>query len=278
MSVFPLMAAKLAGVPIRIAHNHSTAGNGEFKTIAKYLLRPYSKVFATHFFACSAYAGKWLFGKSCFDRGEVRVIPNAIDMGKYVFDPQKRQRIRKLFGLEGKFVVGHVGRFVYQKNHKFLIDIFNEIHKDNCNSVLLLIGEGPLTDEVQKKVDRLQLSDAVIFLGVRNDVQDILQAMDVFVFPSHYEGLGMVLIESQVSGLQSFASAGAVPFEAKISDQLEFIGLNQSAQNWAKEIMAKSESYQYNRLVLPYPMDVSKYNIFQAKSQLEDFYLTVLPK
>lgn len=130
LSVFPLYAAKKAGVPVRIAHNHSTAGKGETKkNIMKYMLRPFAKVNATHYAACSRYAGEWLFGKKSMEKGEVTIFNNAIDLDKFRYNEKVRNEVRKELGLEGKFVVGHVGRFCYQKNHSFLIDVFDEVCK-----------------------------------------------------------------------------------------------------------------------------------------------------
>ncbi|MBP3760865.1 MAG: glycosyltransferase, partial [Ruminococcus sp.] len=168
MSVFSLAVAKVCGVPVRICHGHNTACKGETKkNIMKYMLRPFSKTFATHYFACSDYAGKWLYGRNIIKSKKYHVIPNAIDTEKYRFNPEIRDEVRCSLGIEDKFVIGHIGRFVYQKNHDFLIDIFNEVHKQNHNAVLLLIGEGILLDDVKSKVHRPGLDNAVMFLGVR---------------------------------------------------------------------------------------------------------------
>ena len=145
LSVFPLFAAKLAGVPVRIAHSHSTSNKKEWKkNILKNILRPFSKVFATDYFACSEYAGRWLFGNKTFEEGKVTIIKNAIDVDKFKYNEEIRNKIRKQLNVEEKFVIGHVGRFMEQKNHEFLIDIFNKIHMKRKESILLLIGDGPL--------------------------------------------------------------------------------------------------------------------------------------
>lgn len=156
LSVFPLYAAKKAGVPVRIAHNHSTAAPGEWKkNILKYTLRPFAKVYATHYAACSRYAGEWLFGKRSMERGEVTIFNNAIDLDKFKYDENVRIEVRKELGLEGKFVIGHVGRFCYQKNQEFLIDVFEEVYKQNPNAVLLLIGDGPDREKIEEKIRKL---------------------------------------------------------------------------------------------------------------------------
>lgn len=153
LSVFSLYAAKKAGVPVRIAHNHSTAAKGEIKkNLLKYTLRPFAKVYATHYAACSKYAGEWLFGKKAVECGQVTIFNNAIDLNKFKYDEDVRREVRKELGVEDKFVIGHVGRFCYQKNQEFVIDIFVEVYKKNPNAVLLMIGDGPDRAKIEKKV------------------------------------------------------------------------------------------------------------------------------
>ena len=156
LSVFPLFAAWIARVPNRIAHNHATAAKGEFKrNIMKYSLRPFSKVFATHYVACSKYAGEWLFGKKAMRDGKVTIFNNAIDIDKFKFDPVVRKEVRQELGVEGKFVIGHVGRFCYAKNHEFLIDIFEKVLKKRPDAVLMLVGDGPDREKIEEKVKKL---------------------------------------------------------------------------------------------------------------------------
>jgi glycosyltransferase involved in cell wall biosynthesis len=183
-----------------------------------------------------------MFGEKCFAAGEVHVIPNAIDPGKYAFSIDDRQSVIKELELENKFVVGHVGRFAYQKNHLFLVDIFYEIYKQNSNAVLLLVGAGKLEASIRKKVDKLGLTQHVLFMGIRNDVPKLLQAMDVFIFPSTYEGLGVVLIEAQAAGLKCYASETGIPKEAKITNLLEFISLSSGAQVWAETVLSNKDT------------------------------------
>ena len=173
LSVFPLYAAKKAGVPIRISHSHSTSNPKEWKrNLIKNILRPFSKRYATDYFACSELAGRYLFGNKAFDHGKVKIIHNAIDIEKFKFDEVTRKKLRKGFGIkDSTIVIGHVGRFVQQKNHTFLVDVFNEYYKKNPDSKLLLVGSGPLEDEIKKKVERLGLKDSVLFLGQRDDIQ-----------------------------------------------------------------------------------------------------------
>ena len=202
LSVFTLFTAWLAKIKVRIAHSHSTTNKKEWKkNLIKNILRPFSKVFATDYFACSELAGRWLFGNRTFNKGKVTIINNAIEVDKFLFNEEVRNQMRKELNIEDKFVIGHVGRFVEQKNHTFLIDIFYEVQKERPNSILLLVGDGPLYNMIYQKVERLGILDKVIFAGVYNDVSKFYNAMDMFVFPSLYEGLGMVLVEAQINGL-----------------------------------------------------------------------------
>ena len=208
LSVFPLYAAKKAGVPIRISHSHSTSNPKEWKrNLIKNILRPFSKRYATDYFACSEVAGRYLFGNKAFDRGEVKIIHNAIDVEKFKFDEVARKKLRKEFGIkDSTVVIGHVGRFVQQKNHTFLVDVFNEYHKKNLDSKLLLVGSGPLEDEIKKKVERLGFKDSVLFLGQRDDINKLYSVMDIFCLPSLYEGLPVVGVEAQAAGLPTIFS------------------------------------------------------------------------
>ena len=203
LSVFPLYAAKKAGVPVRISHSHSTSNIKEWKrNLIKNLLRPFSKRYATDYFACSELAGRYLFGNKAFDRGEVKIIHNAIDIDKFRFDEVARKKLRKEFGIkDSTIVIGHVGRFVQQKNHTFLVDVFKEYHEKNSDSKLLLVGSGPLENKIKKKVEKLGLKNSVLFLGQRDDINKLYSVMDIFCLPSLYEGLPVVGVEAQATGL-----------------------------------------------------------------------------
>ena len=191
LSVFPLRIAKKAKIPVRIAHSHTTSNKKEWKrNLIKNILRPLSKLYANNYFACTEYAGKWLFGKKVVERKELNVINNAIDLKKFEFNENTREDLRKELGIkEDVLVIGHVGRFMKQKNHDFLIDIFNELIKKNDNSILILIGQGPLLNDMKQKVRDLKIEDKVKFMGQVTDVEKYYNIMDVFLFPSIYEGL-----------------------------------------------------------------------------------------
>ena len=238
MSVFSLAVAKKCGVPVRICHGHNTAAPGEGKkNIMKYMLRPFSKIFATHYFACSEYAGKWLFGEKAFKSGKVTILRNAIDLKEFQFSQEYRDAVRKELGIENKFVIGHIGRFVYQKNHEFLLEIFGEILKIRPDSVLLLIGEGPLEENIKQKAKEFP-KGTIKFLGIRNDTYRLYSAFDVFCLPSRYEGLPVVGVEAQANGLPCVFS-DAMTREVKLLETVTFLNINEPAKTWAMIPMKK---------------------------------------
>lgn len=272
LSVFSLFAAKCAGVPIRIAHSHSTSNKKEWKkTLIKNVLRPFSKMYATNYMCCSELAGRWLFGNKGYDKGNVYLLNNAIDLDKFKYDKDERQKIRKELNIDDDtFVIGHIGRFVRQKNHDFLIDVFNEVHKIKENSILLLVGQGPLVDEMKTKVENLGLEDCVKFIGQRADVPRLYQAFDYFLFPSLYEGLGMVAIEAQCSGLPCLCST-EVPVIAKATNNINFLNLDEDLLKWRDEILDSSKDYVRTDC----SKEVSKYgyNIKEEAKKLENKYI-----
>lgn len=237
LSVFPLYAARRAKAKVRICHNHTTAHKGEgAKTILKYLLRPLNKCFATDYFACGEYAGRWMYGNKCFEAGEVYVMPNAVETERFRYNMITRISMRMKMDVTDKFVVGHIGRFMYQKNHDFLVDIFKEVHRRRPNAVLLLIGEGELEPRIREKVKSLGLTEAVIFYGTSQDTSKLYQVMDVFCLPSFYEGLPVVAVEAQMNGLCVISSDHVTP-EIALLENYRQISLKASASVWAKEIL-----------------------------------------
>ena len=270
LSVFPLFAAKKAGVPVRIAHNLSTAAKGETKkNILKYILRPFSKVFATHYVACSEYAGEWLFGKKAMKSGKVTIFNNAIDLNKFKFDEKVRNEVRKELGIEDKFVIGHVGRLCFQKNQEFLIDVFEEVHRRNPNSVLLLIGDG---EDKEKIENRIKGMSGVFLLGNRTDVYRLYQAMDVFVLPSKYEGLPVVGIETQALGLPCILS-DRITSETKISTNVCFLSIDKGVNIWADEILKHKNN---NRKKTADDIRENGFDISQQGNKLVDYYFELI--
>lgn len=203
MNMVVLKIAKKCGIPIRIAHSHNTQHLTNNKI--KFAINEYARLniskYATHFFACSEKAGRWLFGDKAVNNGKVTVIYNAIELEEFTFKQLKRDFLRDALDLKNNFVIGHIGRFDYQKNHLFLLDVFNETLKLTENVKLLLIGDGHLRDEIITKIKKLGIEDKVIMMGVRSDINDLLNVFDVFILPSVFEGLGTVVIEAQANGL-----------------------------------------------------------------------------
>lgn len=243
LSVFSLFPAWLAGAKQRILHNHSTAVKQEGKrSLMKHILRPIAPLFANRYAACSILAGDWMYGKEWMAKGEVKIIRNAINLKKYAFSQELRKRYRQEFGFsDDDLVIGHVGRFMFQKNHRFLLQIFYEISKCKENAKLLLVGDGELRSEIEKKVYDMGIDKKVLFLGLREDVQAIYNAMDMFVLPSWYEGLPVVSVEAQANGLRCVFSTN-VTSESKLTGSAEFMDLAAGVSNWAMHILQGNNS------------------------------------
>ena len=231
LSVFPLRAATITGVPVRIAHSHATMGKGEAKrNLIKMILRPLSNVYSTNRVACSNYAGNWLFGKNAL----FSVIPNAIDLNKFLFNAEIRKAVRHAWGVnEECCVVGNLGRMENTKNQSFLIDAFAKLHAEFENSILVIAGCGSLQKTLERKVCDLGLEQSVFFLGQVDNVGDLYQGMDVFALPSLYEGFGMALLEAQVSGIPCVTSNRVSP-EVVLSDNCKLLPLEDGATAWAR--------------------------------------------
>lgn len=272
LSVFPLYAAKKVGVPVRIAHSHSTTNKKEWKkNLLKQVLRPFSKKYATNYMCCSELAGRWLFGDKAYDEGKVYLLNNAIDLDKFKYDKKIRDKKRKELGIkEDTIVIGHIGRFVAQKNHTFLIDIFNQFHKKEKNSILLLAGQGPLQEEIKNKVRELGLDDSVRFLGQRNDANELYQAFDVFLLPSLYEGLPVVGVEAQASGLLCFFSDDMTK-ETKVLDSTVFMSLSNTSEEWTGEILTNLKDYK--RINTKNEVSDNGFDIEIEARKLEKYYI-----
>ena len=229
--------AKRAGIPIRIAHSRTAANDHSIKTLLKNIIKRPVKRYATHYFAVSKLAGEWLFGKKAMKDGRVEIWPNAIDCKKYLFNDSARHAMRQELNINNEFVVMHVGNFTAAKNHEYLINIFYEFKKLQNNAILLFIGEGN-RKKLIAKINRLHIKDVVIFLGSRNDVHKLLQAADVFVFPSKYEGLPGAVIEAQAAGLPCIISE-SISTEVCITPLVERVSLSKDPRVWGETIKKK---------------------------------------
>lgn len=238
-----LKVAKQHGVKVRIAHSHCSSQDKDVKYPIKLFYQRFIPRYATDLMACGEDAGNWMFLGAKF-----RVLNNAIDANAYVYNKEKRQQQRVKWGVQDDATVyGHVGRFSPQKNHIFLIDIFYEIAKKRPDSVLLLVGNDTeeKAPEIKEKVKILGLAEKVIFTGLRKDVVDLLQVMDVLVFPSNYEGLPVTLIEAQAAGLPCLIS-DKVPIECKKTDLVQQIALSEGAEVWAEKAIKASKTERRN--------------------------------
>jgi len=268
-----LPIAKRYGIKNRIIHAHSTKYSVSFfKSIRNWLMCLTLVKNANYYFACSKAAGKFLFGDIICKSDKFYLMKNAIDFDKFRYNQQIREKTREKLRIENKLVIGHVGRFSNEKNHTFLIDVFKELHSKYTNSVLLLVGDGILRVEIEKKVNKLGLSNSVVFTGTRNDVSDLLQAMDIFVFPSKFEGLGIVAVEAQASGLKTIVS-DKVPEEVGFTNLFFSIELKKSAVEWANEIYKLKEYYRHD---ITKELEKSDYMINLAALSLTNRYFSMI--
>lgn len=269
MSSIPLSIAKKNKVKIRIAHAHSTNEEKNFKYPLKLFYKRKIKTVATDLFACGYAAGKWMFATDSFT-----IMKNAIDTKKFLYNEEVRLQERKNYQLQDSLVIGHVGRFNIPKNHIFIIDVFNEIIKLNKNAKLVLVGEGLLKEEIKDKVNKLNLNKNVIFIGETNRVFDILNAFDIFLFPSLWEGLPVSLIEAQAASLPCFVSEN-IPAEVKITELVKVISLTMDASFWAKQIVNIPNQ---NRLDRSKEIKNNGYDIDGNFLELEEYYLYATKK
>lgn len=245
-NVFFLYVAKMHGVPVRIAHSHNT----QFQRMALIgeMMKPLLKMVATDFYACSEIAGAWLFGEKALKQGNVSIVKNGVDIEKFRFDEYTRLQYRRELELDDAIVYGHIGKYTEQKNHIFLLEIFAEIKKMQPSAKLLLIGSGTdaFVTAINKRIKELNLDKSVIQLGLRSDVPKLLQAIDVFVLPSLYEGLPVVGVEAQVSGLPLLLS-DSITREVKLLDSTQYMSLNKTPYEWGCEAIKLHEQNENKR-------------------------------
>lgn len=232
-----LKYAKKYGIPMRITHAHASdfQTGSKIKKIIGSILKPKLIKYSTDFFACSKEAGKWLFGNKIANSTRFSVIKNGVDYDKYKFNNNYRLKIRKKYNVkETDVLIGHIGRFTEVKNHDFMISLINKLVKQNSNYKIMFVGEGILEEKIKNEVIELNLQNNVIFAGYQPDVSMYLSAFDLFILPSKYEGLGLVLIEAQANGLKCIATKGKIPAEVKINNNFAFCDL--MIDDWTREI------------------------------------------
>ena len=260
-----LKVAQKHGIPVRIAHSHSTSQDKDLKYIIKLICKKSIPDYATELFACGKEAGQWMFGGAPF-----RILNNAIDAEQYRVNPARAASVRNALKIPADaLVVGHVGRFSPPKNHNFLIDIFAEIHRLEPNAYLLLVGDGELRPGIEEKVWTRGLDNNVIFTGVRSDVPDLMQTMDVFVFPSLYEGLGIVIIEAQAAGIPCVISDN-IPSACDLTELIHRLSLDEPAKRWAQKAFSLQKDDNDNYMQIA----EAGFDIEENAQWLQNYYLS----
>lgn len=271
LALCPLKVAKKAGVPWRICYSH----NGRFAFNLKRCFMDYETLFlkkyCTEMFAVSELAARYTFGDKAVDEGKVQLIKNGIMVDDYIFDPNKRVKKRHELGLEDKFIVGHVGRFMQQKNHMFLLETFAGLHELRNDAHLVLIGEGRLENDIRAKIKELNIEENVTLLGRRGDVNDLMKAMDILLFPSLWEGFPNVAIEAQASALPVYMSEN-ITTEANFSQYSHRLPLDIGSEAWVKRIFEDSQKVT-DRIDMSVTMREQGYDVVNTAKWYEEYYL-----
>lgn len=263
-----LPIAKKARVPITVAHARNAGVVKGLKGAATRFFRRGLAKKADFCFACSVLAGQDVFGKEAVHAGMVKIIHNAIDVRRFTYDEKVREAVRQQLGVSGKLVLGHVGRFEYQKNHPYLLAVFAAVCKERPDTVLLLLGEGEDRPAMEEKCRQLGIAGQVKFMGNRKDAERYYQAMDIFLLPSFFEGLPGVLVEAQAAGLKCFVS-DTVTREAKATDLVTYLSIEQPAENWAKEILGRAD---YERRDTAQELTAAGFNVYTQAGGYRLFY------
>lgn len=267
LGYFAFKEAAKQGVPIRICHAHSAPHGFDMKMVMRTYFKKRMMPYLTHLFMCGEESGEWLYGER--NKSRFVMMNNAIDTAAYAWSPARCKKVRHELNLEGVYTLGHVGNFTQPKNHSFLLEIFAALLKKEPNAVLLLVGGGTDMQRIQAKAQTLGIAEKVRFLGVRSDVADVMQAMDVFVFPSLYEGLGIALIEAQAAGLPCVVS-DTIPHEAYLTDLVDSESLSAPAEKWAEKILAKQAIPRTDRRA---EIAAHDFDITTEAVKLQEFYL-----
>lgn len=268
-SYFVLSQAEKAGINVRILHARTSSFSGGGDLVVRNLFKKLSLSRATNYFAVSEVAGEWLFGKRNIE--EVEIIKNAVVSDKFIFDNKIRSEIRRKYKLKtSDILIGHVGRFTYAKNHLFLLDIFKEVNESKSEAKLVLVGDGPYLDAIKSKAKKLGIQDNIIFIGYSDKPEIYYHAMDVFLFPSRYEGLPGSLIEAQISDLNCLIS-DSITKEAIFLDSTKSLSINKSSKEWAEVI--SSLDFNRKRTNNAEKVKSAGYDLENVVKSLEKFYL-----
>ena len=266
-----LREAKKRGL-YTIAHSHNTT-IWDLGGIIYHIYAYPTRYIADFFFGCSMEAGVSRYGsRICHKAGRFKVLNNAIDTKNYSYNPSIRKEMREKYHLEDKLVIGHVGRFNTQKNHEYLIDIFEAVYRIEPNAMLVLVGDGELRKSIEIKVREKGLSENTIFAGIQQNVNEFYQMMDVFVFPSLYEGLGIVLVEAQTAGLPCVVSDAVTDEVILVDDLIKKLSIKITPNEWAKKVLEQRDIQREG-----HSLDVAQggYDIMDNARWLQDFYLDI---
>lgn len=255
---------KKLGIPVLISHSHGSKHFVQNKALIfiKEIWKKKISSITPYLLACSKAAGDFLYGDAPYT-----IINNGVDTSSYDFNTEVRERVRHELKLKDEVVYGHIGRFNFQKNHKFLIDVFASILKKQENSHLVLVGDGELREDIVTQIEKLGIKDKVTLLGVRDDIPNILQALDCFIMPSVFEGLPFALVEAQASGLQCFA-ADTIDSQSKILNNFHFLPLS-CPESWSNSIL---ENLDTNRQSTKSILIDKGFDVFENVNKLEEFY------
>lgn len=264
-----LPIAKKAGVPVTVAHARNAGVVKGPKGFATRFFRRGLAGKADYCFACSTLAGQDVFGEEAMKAGKVKIIHNAIDVDRFTYKEKVRQETRAQLGIADGLALGHVGRFEYQKNHPYLLDVFAAVCRERPDACLLLLGDGEGRPAMEEKSRQLGVADRVHFLGNRRDAQRFYQAMDVFLLPSFFEGLPGVLVEAQAAGLRCFVS-DTVTREAKATDLVTYLSIGEPPARWAEEILKQAD---YDRRNTSQEMRAAGFDVRTQAEGYRRFYL-----
>lgn len=255
---------------VTIAHSHSTSNGNGISAIVKRIMQLPIRKQADFLFACSDKAGKWLFGEKAITQQNYYMIPNGVDLKRFEFDINKRNQMRMTLGIkEDMMILGHIGRLSTPKNHKFLLNVFNQYHKINSNSKLLLVGDGELFDSIKQHINKLDINDAVIMTGSKQNTEDYYQIMDIFLFPSLWEGLPVSVVEAQANGLQCIIS-DVITHDVDLTALIQYLPLDEKL--WLGAI---AEAHKKKRIGLTSEdrVRLQPFDAITVANKLQEFYL-----
>lgn len=255
---------------VTIAHSHSTSNGNGISAIVKRIMQLPIRKQADYLFACSDKAGKWLYGEKAITQQNYYMIPNGVDLKRFKFDVNKRNQMRMTLGIkEDMMILGHIGRLSTPKNHKFLLNVFNQYHKINSNSKLLLVGDGELFDSIKQHINKLDINDAVIMTGSKQNTEDYYQIMDIFLFPSLWEGLPVSVVEAQANGLQCIIS-DVITHDVDLTALIQYLPLDEKL--WLGAI---AEAHKKKRIGLTSEdrVRLQPFDAITVANKLQEFYL-----